>query len=48
MSSSKYIIAINKDPEAQIFKVSDLGIVCDALDILPLLEKEIKSGDQNE
>lgn len=48
MSSSKYIIAINKDPEAPIFKVSDLGIVCDALDILPLLEKEIKSGDQNE
>ncbi len=48
MSSSKYIIAINKDPEAPIFKVSDLGIVCDAFDILPLLEKEIKSGDQNE
>jgi len=48
MSSSKYIISINKDPEAPIFKISDLGIVADATDILPLLEKEIKSGDKNE
>ena len=48
MSSSKYIISINKDPEAPILKVSDLGVVADASDILPLLIKELNSGDKNE
>ncbi len=42
MSSSKYIVAINKDPEAPIFKLADYGIVGDTLQILPLLNQEIK------
>ena len=42
MSSSKKIIAINKDPDAPIFKIVDLGIVGDALVILPKLMKEIE------
>ena len=42
MSSSKVIVAVNKDPEAPIFKVADYGIVGDALAVCPVLSEELK------
>lgn len=42
ISSSNTIVAINKDPEANIFKVANYGIVGDALEVLPALTREFK------
>ncbi|MDQ3771376.1 MAG: electron transfer flavoprotein subunit alpha/FixB family protein [Actinomycetota bacterium] len=43
MKGAKKIVAINKDEEAPIFQIADLGIVGDALKILPQLIEEVKS-----
>lgn len=42
MSSSKYIVAINKDPKAPIFKIANYGIVGDIFEVVPLLTEEIR------
>jgi electron transfer flavoprotein alpha subunit len=43
MKGSKRIVAVNKDEEAPIFHVADLGVVGDALKILPQLLEEVKA-----
>lgn len=43
MRTSRNIVAINKDPEAPIFRVATFGIVGDVNEVLPLLTQELKS-----
>ncbi len=43
MKASKVIIAINKDAEAPIMKMADLGVVGDALKIIPALTAAVKA-----
>ena len=44
MKESKRIIAINKDADAPIFRLADLGVVGDALKVLPALTEQVKSA----
>jgi electron transfer flavoprotein alpha subunit len=43
MQESEKIVAINNDPEAEIFKIADFGIVGDLFEVIPEIIRQIRA-----
>src|SRR5687767_15433951 len=44
MTQSRVIVAVNKDPDADIFKICDYGVVADAFEFVPAFTAEVKKA----
>jgi electron transfer flavoprotein alpha subunit len=44
MQTSETVVAINSDPEAQIFRVADFGIVGNLFEVVPVVTRKIKEA----
>ena len=42
MRGSRFVVAINKDPDAPIFGAADVGIVGDALEVIPAVTEAVR------
>jgi electron transfer flavoprotein alpha subunit len=47
MQTSETVVAINSDPEAQIFRVADFGIVGNLFEVVPVVTRKIKAARKN-
>jgi electron transfer flavoprotein alpha subunit len=47
MRSSEFVIAINNDPNAPIFKVADMGIIGDVVDVVSAIIDQLRLGENS-